>query len=500
MFPINMRSHLIVSGRFADALVQNGHEAHLLVPSNNHAANDLDPKVKVLSYPVVDDAPWISSQEAATFEWDMVQLAETNFLGWVKYAVDTMGYIFSKLNEDCEHLLANENMVKQLAKERYDLIVLDSMHVAFCSPMLAYKLDLPVVILGTTNNEWFYRLPHLSNMPSIVTESTDRMSFVERLKSFCIDVMEHVTLNQTTYYAEKYVPEKPPVTALDIDRQALFIFGLYDPVAVFPRPLMPNAINIGDLMTPPGKPLSKEFESLMNQSKNGVILMSLGSLFQYLPKEQNDRVCKAFHNIDPAVSIIWQTGIAPNCSLPPNVHIYRWVPQNDLLAHPNLRVFITHCGFNSYMEAAYHAKPIIAFPLSLDRPRYATAMASKGMGIKMNIRTFTAHELSGNIELLLHNDTYKRAAEVVSLRMRAIQVPVDKRISFWVDQVLSLGADHLRSGTFELSLIEFLMLDVYFLVFICVLCFMFIGLLIGYHSLKFVIKLLSVPYLKVKCE
>ena len=34
----------------------------------------------------------------------------------------------------------------------------------------------------------------------------------------------------------------------------------------------------------------------------------------------------------------------------PGVQVVTWVPQNDILAHPNLRAFLSHVGINSMYE------------------------------------------------------------------------------------------------------------------------------------------------------
>ena len=49
--------------------------------------------------------------------------------------------------------------------------------------------------------------------------------------------------------------------------------------------------------------------------------------------------------------------------IPDNVKIVPWLPQNDLLGHPNTRLFITHCGVNGQHEAIYHGVPMIGFPI-----------------------------------------------------------------------------------------------------------------------------------------
>ena len=43
-------------------------------------------------------------------------------------------------------------------------------------------------------------------------------------------------------------------------------------------------------------------------------------------------------------------------TLPKNILVEEWVPQNDLLAHPKVVLFITHGGNNGQYEALYHGK------------------------------------------------------------------------------------------------------------------------------------------------
>ena len=54
-----------------------------------------------------------------------------------------------------------------------------------------------------------------------------------------------------------------------------------------------------------------------------------------------------------------------------------WVPQNDLLADPRVRLFVSHGGLNSVVESVYHAKPLLVFPLVWDQPLNAATAADK---------------------------------------------------------------------------------------------------------------------------
>ena len=42
---------------------------------------------------------------------------------------------------------------------------------------------------------------------------------------------------------------------------------------------------------------------------------------------------------------------------PSNVKLSKWLPQEAILAHPNLKLFVTHGGQSSSQEALCHKKP-----------------------------------------------------------------------------------------------------------------------------------------------
>lgn len=52
---------------------------------------------------------------------------------------------------------------------------------------------------------------------------------------------------------------------------------------------------------------------------------------------------------------------------PKNLRISKFLPQNDLLAHPKLKLFITHAGSLSTQEALWYGKPCVALPVFLDQ-------------------------------------------------------------------------------------------------------------------------------------
>ena len=76
----------------------------------------------------------------------------------------------------------------------------------------------------------------------------------------------------------------------------------------------------------------------------------------------------------------------------------KWLPQNDLLAHKNIKAFVSHVGHNSLYEAAYHGVPLVAVPLFADQFPNSKKVEHFGLGIAVNHETVNAQELFKTIE------------------------------------------------------------------------------------------------------
>lgn len=134
----------------------------------------------------------------------------------------------------------------------------------------------------------------------------------------------------------------------------------------YPKPHMPNTVGIGDLMTGQVvKPLPADLQKYIDDSSHGVILVSFGSFFDYVPRDIAEKFCNVFRSLK--YRFIWKLKMSEHCPDVSNVKILPWIPQNDLLAAEKVRLFISHAGFNSLAESLYHAKPIIVFPIALDQ-------------------------------------------------------------------------------------------------------------------------------------
>ena len=57
---------------------------------------------------------------------------------------------------------------------------------------------------------------------------------------------------------------------------------------------------------------------------------------------------------------IWKWETEQMEGLPSNVKLSKWLPQQDILAHPNTKMFITHAGQSSTQETLCHKTPVVS--------------------------------------------------------------------------------------------------------------------------------------------
>lgn len=87
-----------------------------------------------------------------------------------------------------------------------------------------------------------------------------------------------------------------------------------------------------------------------------------------------------------------------------NVLIKTWLPQVDILAHPNVKLFISHCGLGGIVESQWLGVPILGFPMFGDQMMNADLAEQEGWIIQMDLKTLNEDEIYKNIQELLYNE------------------------------------------------------------------------------------------------
>ena len=105
------------------------------------------------------------------------------------------------------------------------------------------------------------------------------------------------------------------------------------------------------------------------------------------------------------IVVMKKAGTVP-ANLAKNIHLLELIPQNDLLGHKNVKLFMTNCGLNSVVEAVYHGVPIVGLPLAYDQPFNAFVLNLKGYGKQLKWGDFKAKDLKEAIKELLGSPVF----------------------------------------------------------------------------------------------
>ena len=121
------------------------------------------------------------------------------------------------------------------------------------------------------------------------------------------------------------------------------------------RPAMPNSIMAGFMNCQPPPPLPQDLAIFVDTAEHGVIFVSFGSVLQAskMPEEKRKMMLNVFSKLKQKVIWKWETEMP---DAPDNVLLSPWLPQTSLLAHHNVKLFVTHGGAGSFQETICHRK------------------------------------------------------------------------------------------------------------------------------------------------
>jgi glucuronosyltransferase len=115
------------------------------------------------------------------------------------------------------------------------------------------------------------------------------------------------------------------------------------------------------------KPLPEDIKSFIESAEHGVVYFSLGGNLKpskMKPEKQRD-ILAALLKLKQKVIWKWDD---ESLKVDENKFLVRkWFPQDDILAHPNVKLFVTHGGLLSCTESILRGKPIVGIPIFGDQ-------------------------------------------------------------------------------------------------------------------------------------
>ena len=174
-------------------------------------------------------------------------------------------------------------------------------------------------------------------------------------------------------------------------------------------PYYPNVAEIGGIHCKPGKELPQDLKQFMDSHPKGVVYVSFGSALT--PSSMTDSQKRVFRESFKELNLptIWKWDDDDLSEIPQNVMVRKWLPQNDLLAHPNMKVFVTHGGLLSTQEALFHNVPLVGIPISNDQMPNLMRAERHGYAIRLSLQTVTKEEMISSIRKAMTDPVMRTA-------------------------------------------------------------------------------------------
>ncbi|XP_066971175.1 UDP-glycosyltransferase UGT5-like [Macrobrachium rosenbergii] len=356
----------------------------------------------------------------------------------------------------CTESLGNDK-VQGLLRDKFDVVLMSPFNDCYLS--IVHQLKLPFIYVNPAG-----MIPAMAEVvgnptfPSFATvqifDHSHPLTFWQRAKN----VLAELSLSLAGKYilndkmeedcrSSGLCPEDmPPFSEIQRNVSLLFLNSVREletPV----RPHVPAVIHLGGIHCRPAEPLPKDLNDWAEESgEDGFIFFSLGTAVKSadLPESHRQMLIRTFGSLKQRVLWKWDDPSMPG--MPANVRVAKWLPQQDILGHPNLRLFITHGGLLSTLESLYHGRPLLGIPVIGDQEANMRDVERQGWGRTLLWKDLTDGRLLEEILSVMNNKTMHEMVQVRSSLMRDQPLTPREMALFWTGYVIRhKGATHLRS-------------------------------------------------------
>ncbi|XP_044754019.1 UDP-glucosyltransferase 2-like isoform X2 [Coccinella septempunctata] len=224
------------------------------------------------------------------------------------------------------------------SNQTFDVVIVEEFQ-SEAVKYLAHHFKAPLIIYSSMDtNEWTN--PYLGNpdspayIPNVFHKFSCQMSFFERVHNtfyYVYSNLVRVLINIPMHnrLVQKYFPGAPDID--DIIYNVSLALLNSDVSIHTPVPKVPSMVNIGGFHLKEPKPLPEDLQTILNDTKDGIIYFSLGSTLKssMMPKEKLELLFRVFSGLKETV--LWKYEEDNLTGKPPNVITRKWFPQSDIL-------------------------------------------------------------------------------------------------------------------------------------------------------------------------
>ncbi|XP_057667366.1 UDP-glycosyltransferase UGT5-like [Diorhabda carinulata] len=476
IFPFQAKSHYFLGNELMKGLARAGHEATILTShEEKNPPND--------NYKQIILEGFLEQQKVLL---DKLKHLHTNSSIFTNPAKGF--FTFMETLDLITEMTLNHSTTQKMIKEKpkYDVVIITHFNFEALKALAPHFGAHQVVFFNLGASNWINHLVGTPSLPSIdptlMLQYTGQMDFKQRLFNTIFCTVQYLYNNFVIYPRHKELVHKYISEDLDLDKILYNVsLALYNSHVSLDRPTaeVPCTKNIGGFHIRPPKKLPEDLRKYLDDAKDGVIYFSMGSTVQSadFPPKTKEAILKAFSKRKEKVLWKFEEDLPGK---PPNVKIDKWLPQMDILAHPNIKLFITQGGLLSLIETLYNGVPTISIPVLGDQLKNAKVAESNGYSKVIQLGTLTEEDFSAAIEEVISNDKYRKNAQAQSKLFFDRPVKPMEEAVYWLEYVVRHnGALHLRMKHLDLAWYQYYMLDIIgaiiFIIFLII--FIFIKLL-----------------------
>ncbi|XP_055917733.1 UDP-glycosyltransferase UGT5-like [Eupeodes corollae] len=453
LFTAPSKSHMIIHTAIADAIVERGHDVTVVTSGPI-------PKTKIDYRHINLNIDGISPAQMAR----SLNNGKPSYSDFMTFVATITGIANSSIH--------HPTMKKLMAEESFDLVILGYFFNEFQLGVAAH-FKCPVVISFMTQpitplNGYVGNPKEMAYVPNLFFGGVKLSGFFSRVQNFVstlvFDEIAYPLISERTQaalYDANFPAGKYP-SFDEMKRNISLVFTNHHFSQGPIRPNVPAMVEIGGIqIKDKPDPLPEDLKSILDNAKNGVVYFSFGSNVQgkYLDKQKAKLIFDVLSKLKQTVLFKWDDSPPPGKSA--NIFYKTWLPQDDILAHPNVQLFITHGGAGSVVESQYHGVPMVGIPLFAEQHTNVATMEKAGFGLAVDFPTISVESLGKAVHEVLTNKIYRNKVQRFSQLYKDRPMTAKQTVVFWTEYVLRHhGAPHMQSPAVHMNNWQLASLDV----------------------------------------
>ncbi|XP_036142561.1 UDP-glycosyltransferase UGT5 isoform X3 [Monomorium pharaonis] len=456
------KSHFDVYKPLLEELARRGHE--ITVVSYFPRTDNANMKEPLPNYKDIN----LKNSKVGIFV-NILDLKEINH-AWFRPLLELLRLKF--MAEYACSISLRSSVVKEFLRsnETFDLILTENFNTD-CYLGFIHRFKAPYMALSShqimpwTNND-IGNTDNPSYIPSIFFGFTRPLVFFNRMQNFLWLSLSKVIYEywfrsiDQVIANEVFGPDLPKLKEIAQQSQALLV-NTHSSIHGN-RPQLFNVVEIGGLHIPSKlNPLPKDVAEFLDNAYEGVLYFNLGSMIKMnsMPQEKLNAILNVIGSISRKVLWKWETDELPRKLN--NVMFKTWLPQFDVMNHPNVKCYFGHGGLLGLSEGVYVGLPMILMPMYGDQFHNSAAAANRGAAVVISYSDLTEQSLRHALDEVFNNTSYRENAQKLSKAYRDRPASPLETAVWWTEYIArGNGKSYYRSDSADLSWYQRYLIDV----------------------------------------